>query len=66
MEETKVTLVAALAPNLTVAALVNPVPVMVTKVPPPLDPFVGEILVTTGTTTNVALIVCVATTFRNV
>jgi hypothetical protein len=39
---------AALVPNLTVDALVNPVPVIVTVVPPATGPFAGEMLVTVG------------------
>jgi hypothetical protein len=39
---------AATLPNVTVDALVNPVPVMVTVVPPVTGPFAGEILVTVG------------------
>jgi hypothetical protein len=50
VSETKVTPVPAVAPNLTVAALVNPVPVIVTVVPPNLVPLVGEMLVTVGAT----------------
>ena len=50
MSETKVTPVPAVAPNLTVAALVKPVPVIVTVVPPNLVPLVGEMLVTVGAT----------------
>jgi hypothetical protein len=50
VSETKVTPVPAVAPNLTVAALVNPVPVIVTDVPPNLVPLVGEMLVTVGAT----------------
>ena len=39
---------AALVPNVTVDALVNPEPVMVTAVPPAADPLAGEMLVTVG------------------
>jgi hypothetical protein len=35
-------------PNVTVDALVNPVPVIVTMVPPAAGPFAGEMLVTAG------------------
>ena len=43
-----VTLVAALDPNLTSLAPVRLVPVMVTEVPPPPGPLVGETFVTVG------------------
>ena len=39
---------AATVPNVTVDALVNPVPVIVTTVPPATGPLAGEILVTVG------------------
>jgi hypothetical protein len=39
---------AAMVPNVTVDVLVNPVPVMVTAVPPVAGPFAGEMLVTVG------------------
>ena len=39
---------AATVPNVTVDALVNPEPVMVTAVPPTTGPFAGEMLVTFG------------------
>jgi len=39
---------AATVPNVTVDALVNPVPVIVTAVPPAAGPFGGEMLVTAG------------------
>ena len=42
---------AALVPNVTVDALVNPVPVMVTAVPPAAGPVAGEIQVTVGAET---------------
>jgi len=42
---------ATLVPNVTVDALVNPVPVMVTAVPPAAGPVAGEILVTVGAET---------------
>ena len=42
------TLVAAVPPKVTVAPLKKPVPVMVTDVPPVVDPEVGEIAVTVG------------------
>ena len=45
--ELYVTLAARL-PNVTVDALVNPVPVMVTAVPPVAGPFAGKILVIAG------------------
>jgi hypothetical protein len=40
--------VAAFAPNETAVAPRNPVPVIVTDVPPPVEPTVGEIAVTAG------------------
>ena len=40
--------VAAVAPNVTADAPVNPVPVIVTVVPPAVGPEVGEIDVTVG------------------
>ena len=46
-----VTLVAAVAPNFTVAALVKFVPVMLTAVPPAVGPLVGAMLVTVGAPT---------------
>ena len=42
---------AGIVPNVTVDALVNPEPVMVTAVPPAVDPLVGEMLVTVGAET---------------
>ena len=48
VEEFTTTPVAALAPNLTVELLVNPVPVMVTEVPPTSGPAAGFIAVTVG------------------
>jgi hypothetical protein len=42
------TLVAAVPPNVTVAPLRKPVPVMVTEVPPAELPEFGETLVTVG------------------
>ena len=39
---------AATVPNMTVDALVNPVPVIVTMVPPAAGPLAGEMLVTFG------------------
>ena len=45
---TTVTPVAAVPPRLTVAPAKNPVPVMVTGVPPAVVPEVGEIAVTVG------------------
>jgi hypothetical protein len=44
----KVTLTAAVPPKLTVEALVNPVPVIVTEVPPAVGPEVGLSPVTVG------------------
>ena len=46
---TTVTLVALLAPNFTPVAPVKFVPVMVTAVPPALDPPFGDTAVTAGT-----------------
>ena len=43
-----VTPVAAVPPRLTVAPLMNPVPVIVTDVPPAVPPEAGEIAVTVG------------------
>ncbi|MHC2619285.1 hypothetical protein ACVIW2_001317 [Bradyrhizobium huanghuaihaiense] len=43
--------VAAVAPNVTAVAPVKLVPVMVTVVPPPAGPVVGEIEVTVGAAT---------------
>ena len=43
--------VAGVAPKLTAVAPVNPVPVMVTEVPPAPGPDVGEIEVTAGAAT---------------
>ena len=40
--------VAGVAPKVTAVAPVNPVPVMVTEVPPAVGPAVGEIEVTVG------------------
>ena len=45
-----VTLVAAVVPKETVAVLVNPLPVIVTVVPPVAAPVAGEIPVTVGVT----------------
>ena len=42
---------AALVPNVTVDALVNPEPVIVTLVPPAADPVAGEMLDTVGAET---------------
>jgi hypothetical protein len=44
---------AAVAPKLTALAPVNPVPVIVTEVPPAGGPLFGETLVTVGAATNV-------------
>ena len=43
VELTTLTLVAAVPPNVTVAPLKKPVPVIVTDVPPVVDPVFGEI-----------------------
>src|SRR5690348_13635324 len=48
VEDTNVTGVAAVPPNLTVAAAVKPVPVMVTTVPPAAGPDAGDTPVTVG------------------
>lgn len=45
---TTVTPVAAVPPSVTVAPAKNPVPVIVTEVPPPLGPDTGEIAVIVG------------------
>ena len=45
---TTTTLVAAALPNVTVAPAAKFVPLIVTAVPPPVDPLVGETLVTVG------------------
>ena len=45
--------VAAVPPNVTPVAPVNPVPVMTTEVPPATGPLVGLRLVTVGTATYV-------------
>ena len=45
---TTVTLVAALLPKVTVAPAAKLVPVMVTAVPPEVDPLLGLMLVTVG------------------
>ncbi len=49
-----VTLVAAVVPKETVAVLVNPVPVIVTVVPPATGPVDGVIAVTVGAATETA------------
>ena len=46
-------LVPGVTPNLTAVAPVNPVPVIVTTVPPAADPVAGEMLVTVGAGTYV-------------
>ena len=48
VEETTVTPVAAVAPNFTLAPLAKPVPVIVTLVPPAVEPLVGLTPVTVG------------------
>jgi hypothetical protein len=50
---TTTTLVAAALPNVTVAPLTKLVPVIVTAVPPEVDPLLGEIPVTVGVATYV-------------
>jgi hypothetical protein len=47
---TTTTPVAAAAPNVTVAPVAKLVPVMVTAVPPAVDPVFGDTLVTVGIT----------------
>jgi hypothetical protein len=47
--ESTVKLEALLIPNITVVAPVNPVPVIITVVPPTNGPLVGAMLVTVGT-----------------
>jgi hypothetical protein len=48
-----VTFVAAALPNVTVAPVAKFVPVIVTAVPPAVDPLVGETLLTVGATAYV-------------
>ena len=48
---TTTTLVAAAPPNVTVAPEAKFVPVIVTAVPPPVDPVFGDTLLTVGGTT---------------
>jgi hypothetical protein len=48
---TTTTLVAAALPNVTVAPVTKLVPVIVTAVPPAVDPLLGLTLVTVGGTT---------------
>jgi len=50
---TTTTLVAAVPPIVTVAPVTKLVPVMVTLVPPAVDPLFGETLVTVGVATYV-------------
>ena len=45
---TTITFVAAAAPNVTVAPVTKFVPVIVTAVPPPVDPLFGLTLLTVG------------------
>ena len=47
---------AAVLPNFTPLAPVKPVPVIVTEVPPPVEPEVGKILVIVGAVTNMLLV----------
>ena len=49
---TTVTFVAAVAPKSTAVAPVNPVPVIVTDVPPAVEPVVGLTPVTVGAATT--------------
>jgi len=53
-----VTPVAAVPPTVTVAPLTKPVPVMVTEVPPVVDPEKGEMLVTIGAATETVRLSC--------
>ena len=46
--ENTVMLVPAVAPKVTAVAPVNPVPVIVTREPPAVDPLVGKMAVTVG------------------
>ena len=55
--ELKVKLVAAVAPNVTAVAPVKLVPVIVTLVPPEVDPLLGETEETTGAGDGVQLTV---------
>jgi hypothetical protein len=48
---TTTTFVAAVPPNVTVAPAAKFVPVIVTAVPPPVDPLFGDTLLSVGTTT---------------
>ena len=48
VEDLTVTLVARVVPKETVAVFVNPVPVMVTVVPPAIRPLAGVMPVTVG------------------
>jgi hypothetical protein len=48
VDETTVTLVAAVPPIVTPVAPVKPVPVIVTDVPPAVGPELGEIALTVG------------------
>ena len=48
IEETTMKLLASVAPNLTADTLTNPVPVIVTVVPPASGPPTGTTLVTVG------------------
>jgi hypothetical protein len=48
---TTTTLVAAVPPNVTVAPVAKFVPVIVTAVPPAVDPLFGDTLLTVGGTT---------------
>jgi hypothetical protein len=53
VEELTVNAVAAVPPNDTAVAPEKPVPVMITEVPPPVGPAVGEMPVTVGAATYV-------------
>jgi hypothetical protein len=59
---TTTTFVAAALPNVTVAPAAKFVPVMVTAVPPAVDPLFGDTLVTVGTGAGVATNVTICMT----
>ena len=54
---TNVTFVAGVPPNVTVGVAVNPVPVIVTVVPPAAGPLLAATLVTVGAATPFTLVV---------
>src|ERR1700758_2788914 len=59
---TTATLAAAVPPNVTVAPLAKFVPVIVTDVPPPVEPLFGLTLVTVGAGTVIAAKVAICMT----